>query len=85
MYREGDGDDLRRRFRELHDEPGRDGAGLAEYVQLFSREQVTAAVSRAVLGHGAGARLPAIELAGGADAAAVGSMSAAATTRAAAA
>lgn len=73
VYREGDGDDLRRRFRELHDEPGRDGAGLAEYVQLFSREQVTAAVSRAVLGHGAGARLPAIELAGGADAAAVGS------------
>jgi glycosyltransferase involved in cell wall biosynthesis len=73
VYREGDDDDLRRRFHELHDRSAPDGAALAEYVGLFSREQVTAAVSRAVGGRGAGARLPAIELGGGADAAAAGS------------
>ena len=64
VYRDGDGDDLRRRFHELLDKPADDDGALAEYVQLFSREQVAAAVSRAIGGRGAGARLPAIELAG---------------------
>jgi hypothetical protein len=59
VYRDGDEEDLKRHFRDLRDAgPDSYRTALRDYVALFSREQVAAAVSRAVLGSGTGARLP---------------------------
>jgi glycosyltransferase involved in cell wall biosynthesis len=59
VYRDGDDADLARRFRELcrvGPEPYREAA--ASYTALFGREQVAAAITRAVAVRGDGARLP---------------------------
>ncbi len=58
-YRDGDRDDLRRRFRELESAgPGAFAARLAAFMEFFTPTQIVAAVSLAVAGAGPGARLP---------------------------
>jgi hypothetical protein len=73
VFREGDADDLRRRFRELQGVgPSAYQTAIDEYVALFARDQVAAAVRFAVTGRDAGARLPQQAYAAGTGAAAVG-------------
>lgn len=59
VYQVGDERDLRRRFHELND-IGLESyqAALHDFAEFFSRQQVAAAVTRAVLGYGVGAQLP---------------------------
>jgi len=73
VFREGDADDLRRRFLELQGVgPSAYQTAIDEYVALFARDQVAAAVRFAVTGRDAGARLPQQAYAAGTGAAAVG-------------
>ncbi len=59
VYRDGDDADLARRFRELcRVGPEPYHAATGRYTALFSRDQVRAAIARAVAVRGEGARLP---------------------------
>lgn len=59
VYRDGDNDDLRRRFRELQRRgPAPYAGAMSAFIEHFSLPQLRAALAAAVTGEGGGASLP---------------------------